>query len=139
MRAAETEKASRSAAFDVSDLEKRVPPVLNYNAPPPAAAPAQAAAAMDDAAPVDKVEVQGTLNRSRESSAAYSPAPIASRKVQGLPAAPPAGPLAERQWLDRIEKLLAQGRHAEAVADWKAFREVYPNYPVPQATREKLE
>ena len=60
---------------------------------------------------------------------------MAQRKA----AATPVGQMTESEWLDRIEKLLAQGRHAEAVADWKAFREVYPNYPVPQATREKLE
>ncbi len=47
--------------------------------------------------------------------------------------------MAESAWLDRIEKLLEHGRQAEAVADWKAFREVYPNYPVSAATRAKLE
>jgi hypothetical protein len=46
---------------------------------------------------------------------------------------------AAKQWLDRIEKLLGQGRRDEALEEWKTFKSVYPGYPVPGATREKLE
>jgi hypothetical protein len=51
----------------------------------------------------------------------------------------PVTPVAARDWLDRIEKLLAQGRKSEAVTDWKAFRAAYPEYPVPDATKSQLE
>jgi hypothetical protein len=56
------------------------------------------------------------------------------------PAAPaPVAQAEPRAWLERIEKLLEQGRRDEALREWKAFRAAYPAYPVPGTTRERLE
>ena len=129
---------------------------LNYSKPeavaaPPAKAPPQkpslriaadaGAVADESTEEATRVAVTGRANKwmdAARSVESFSRAREAARPA----AAPPPGPsgvMAEREWLDRIEKLLAQGRQLDAVAEWKAFREVYPNYPVPDATRSKLE
>jgi hypothetical protein len=105
--------------------------------------------------------------RAREESAAplpapvvsYSPAPappppqevhVAGRRnayepqLSGGLIVPPSAPapvaqVEARAWLERIEKLLEQGRRDEALREWKAFRAAYPAYPVPGTTRERLE
>ncbi len=41
-------------------------------------------------------------------------------------------------WLAEIEAKLGTGKDAEVLAEWRRFRQVYPAYPVPQATEEKI-
>lgn len=66
------------------------------------------------------------------------------KQIAGMVAPAPAAsanmaPMSAPAWLHRIEALLAQGQQPEAVAQWKAFRKVYPDYPVTAATRSQLE
>ena len=93
----------------VSELEQPSP------APAPAAAPA----------PPVRQDPQ-SFARSRMADAAAS-----SAREKAAPSA--------QERLERIEKLLADGMTAQAVAEWKSFRVAYPDYPVPDATRAKLE
>ena len=100
-------------------------PVASY-APPPPAAPAAAAPQLErQAAP----RMKGDALRASSSA----------NMMGGLAQPAPEALAAAREWLDRIEKLLEQGRKAEAVEEWKQFRAAYPGYPVPGTTREKLE
>ena len=46
--------------------------------------------------------------------------------------APPRGAINAKQWLRRIESLLEDGLQDEARLDFYAFREQYPNHPVPE-------
>ena len=40
--------------------------------------------------------------------------------------------------LERIEALLAAGNQQAAIAAWKELQRLHPAYPIPDATREKL-
>ncbi len=42
------------------------------------------------------------------------------------------------QWLATIETLLEEGRVSAAAHEWRAFRQAYPDYPVPQTTEERI-
>ncbi len=100
-------------------------PTASY-APPPPAAPAAAAPQLErQAAP----RMKGDALRASSSA----------NVMGGLAQPAPEALAAAREWLDRIEKLLEQGRQAEAVEEWKQFRAAYPGFPVPGTTREKLE
>ena len=128
------DKASAQMIDDYARAQKRTAPALSYSAPPPL--PMSAPSPI--AAPMNEVVVSAKANR--RSDASTSTGARYSASAMEKPHAPaPARLMAESAWLDRIEKLLEQGRKAEAVADWKAFREAYPAYPVPDATRAKLE
>jgi hypothetical protein len=83
---------------------------------------------------------------SNEARADASPAYRAARKeLAPAPAAAPAAQgvvrseaqrdaeLSAPDWLDRIVKLRGEGRHAEADAELKRFRERYPDVRVPPA------
>ncbi len=96
--------------------------------PPPSAAPVIEMVP----APAPAPKVLG-----RKQAFDYSRSAPAERAANTAEA--PATPVAARDWLDRIEKLLAQGRKSEAVTDWKAFRAAYPEYPVPDTTKSQLE
>ena len=117
----------------------RTPPVFNYSAAP-------APMAKQEFKPSAPVTVSISGRRNRVDAAGADVARELARPVVAAPAAPavaapaaPTGVMAERDWLERIKNLLAQRRQAEAVADWKAFREVYPHYPVPEEIRSRLE
>ena len=126
------EASDKVYSEELARAAKRAQTQSNYSAAP--AAPAVAAPA-----PVDKVTVSARARRRAEAAGASPTSVMEKAQASALPEPAPVGVMAERAWLDRIEKLLEQGRKAEAVADWKAFREVYPNYPVPDATRAKLD
>lgn len=40
--------------------------------------------------------------------------------------------------LERVERLLQEGHHQAAMQAWEALQRTYPDYPVPDAIREKL-
>ena len=137
---AEQADSAKALGNELSRSAPRTPPTRHYSASSAQLADHRAAA--DGASKESsKVTVTGRRNMRTEASnnaGVTRAAPDLARPVAAAPPAP-VGVMAEHEWLDRIKKLLAQGRQTEAVADWKAFREVYPNYPVPEETRSKLE
>jgi hypothetical protein len=107
------------------------PAPLQKSAPAPAVAADKEMAQMRERrAATEKVQVTGRSKR-------FEAAADAQNAVGGL--MEEQAPAAARAWLDRIETLLGEGRRAEAAASWAKFREKYPEYPVPDATRAKLE
>jgi hypothetical protein len=43
-----------------------------------------------------------------------------------------------REWLQKIDDLIRQGRNDEALRSWEDFRKAYPDYAVPEPLKEKL-
>jgi hypothetical protein len=43
------------------------------------------------------------------------------------------------QWLASIEAMLESDKAADAALAWRQFRQAYPDYPVPQATQDKID
>ena len=100
------------------------PPLVTPNTAPAVAADA---AGQPDAEKsrtrLARVEVAASRLRDSEAAAAHAPAP---------PAAPAR--LDAATWLRQIEKLRSEGQTAEAERQLKLFREVYPDFPVGDAT-----
>ena len=63
------------------------------------------------------------------------PAPVA---VKSAPLPPPAK-LDASVWLVKIDALLKAGETALAQEEWAAFRQAYPDYPVAEELRQRLE
>jgi len=115
-----------------ASLQERVP-----SAPPPAAANrarrADAAVARSEArnaeasAPAPALAPEAPIQLRREMAIAPQPAPAA------------AAPEPPEKWLDRIAELRSRGRHAEADKALAEFRRAYPNYPLSNVMRERVE
>ena len=103
------DKAASEPALNESIFDR------DQASPAPAAAPA----------PPERPDPRALARSSRADEAASD----ARKKTT-----PPA-----QEWLVRIEKLLADGMTAQAMAEWKAFRVAHPDHPVPEATRARLE
>jgi hypothetical protein len=119
--------SERRRAFPAAPAAESAPaPAADVMPPPPAVGASGAPAA---AAPAAKPD------RSRAEAAAGVAAP--SRALQGAvrqePGAADAAAPAAPEWLERIIRLRTEGRHAEADAELKRFRERYPDVPVPPA------
>ena len=65
------------------------------------------------------------------------PAPVAVKSAP-LPLPPPAK-LDASVWLVKIDALLKAGETALAQEEWAAFRQAYPDYPVAEELRQRLE
>src|SRR5947208_373082 len=67
----------------------------------------------------------------------------AQRRPAAQPAATAAAPAAvpekPERWLERIAELRSRGRHAEADKELAEFRKLYPNYPLSEVMRERVE
>ncbi|WP_219115263.1 hypothetical protein [Janthinobacterium sp. UMAB-56] len=63
------------------------------------------------------------------------PAPFAARSAQ----LPPPARLDAGVWLVKIDALLTAGEGALAREEWTAFRQAYPDYPVADELRQRLE
>ena len=50
----------------------------------------------------------------------------------------PSPPVSAEAWLDSIDKLLEEGIQAEARIAFYAFREQYPNHPLPEGLLQRL-
>ena len=67
------------------------------------------------------------------------PAPVAVKSAPlPLPLPPPAK-LDASVWLVKIDALLKAGETALAQEEWAAFRQAYPDYPVAEELRQRLE
>jgi hypothetical protein len=143
--------APSSAATPASDRAAPLP------APPIAAAPASIAKrpatsnvreerSIAPAAPKERADAQGSevaspaaAARSAEKRVASSPDRASAPEVAPVPQGA-SGLDAAREfegfaptWLERIVKLRSEGRHAEADAELRRFRERYPDVQVPLA------
>ena len=77
-----------------------------------------------------------TLQRRAPAQRALAmPAPVAARAA---PLPPPAR-LDAAVWLVKIDALLKAGEGALAHEEWAAFRQAYPDYPVAEELRQRLE
>ena len=102
--------------------------------PPPAAAMGQQMQAqMEQKA---AMQDESTLQRRAPAQRALAmPAPVAARAA---PLPPPAR-LDAAVWLVKIDALLKAGEGALAHEEWAAFRLAYPDYPVAEELRQRLE
>lgn len=99
-------------------------------APPPPPAPA---AAMEQQA-VMQAEA-GMQRQAPVQRALAMPAPVAARSAP----LPPPAKLDASVWLVKIDALLKAGEGALAHEEWAAFRQAYPDYPVAEELRQRLE
>lgn len=99
-------------------------------APPPPPAPA---AAMEQQA---AMQAEASLQRQVPIQRALAmPAPVAARSAP----LPPPAKLDASVWLVKIDALLKAGEGALAREEWTAFRQAYPDYPVAEELRQRLE
>ena len=63
------------------------------------------------------------------------PAPVAAKSAP----LPPPAKLDASVWLVKIDALLKAGEAALAQEEWAAFRQAYPDYPVAEELRQRLE
>ena len=63
------------------------------------------------------------------------PAPVAARSAP----LPPPAKLDAGVWLVKIDALLKAGEGTLAHEEWTAFRQAYPDYPVEEELRQRLE
>ena len=107
-----------------------VPPPAPPAPPPPAMAMHQA---MEQQA---AMQAESSLQRQVPVQRALAmPAPVAAKSA---PLPPPAR-LDASVWLVKIDALLKAGEGALAHEEWVAFRQAYPDYPVADELRQRLE
>ncbi|MDN2696059.1 hypothetical protein O0882_06990 [Janthinobacterium sp. SUN073] len=99
-------------------------------APPPP--PAMREAMEQQAA----MQAESSLRRQAPVQRALAmPAPIAAKSAP----LPPPAKLDASVWLVKIDALLKAGEAALAQEEWAAFRQAYPDYPVAEELRQRLE
>ena len=84
-----------------------------------------------DRAAVDRVAA--------ERAKVQSQATRASNATQRNAVSAAAAPERPDPWLERIAELRSRGRHAEADKELAEFRRAYPNYPLSDVMRERVE
>jgi hypothetical protein len=110
--------------------------------PAPAAAPPA-----PRAEPPRRAQADADARAAREIVAADAERSVATAKQQSasarsMVAAPSAAPPAlesPERWLERIAELRSRGRHADADRELASFRKAYPNYPLSNLMRERVE
>ena len=103
-------------------------------APPPPPAPATAMhQAMEQQA---AMQAESSLQRQVPAQRALAmPAPVAAKSAP----LPSPAKLDASVWLVKIDALLKAGEGALAREEWTAFRQAYPDYPVAEELRQRLE
>ena len=103
-------------------------------APPPPPAPATAMhQAMEQQA---VMQAESSLQRQAPVQRVLAmPAPVAAKSAP----LPSPAKLDASVWLVKIDALLKAGEGALARAEWMAFRHAYPDYPVAEELRQRLE
>ena len=108
------------------------PAPLPELAPPPPTATGMQRAMEQQAA----MQAESSLQRQVPVQRAMAmPAPVAAKSA---PLPPPAR-LDASVWLVKIDALLKAGEGALAQEEWVAFRQAYPDYPVADELRQRLE
>ena len=110
------------------------PRAIAKPAPPPPPPPAtDLQQAMDQQA---AMQAESSLRRQAPVQRALAmPAPVAAKSA---PLPPPAR-LDAGVWLVKIDALLKAGEGTLAQEEWAAFRQAYPDYPVAEELRQRLE
>jgi hypothetical protein len=102
-------------------------------APPPPPPATDLQQAMDQQA---VMQAESSLRRQAPVQRALAmPAPVAAKSA---PLPPPAR-LDAGVWLVKIDALLKAGESTLAQEEWAAFRQAYPDYPVAEELRQRLE
>lgn len=101
-------------------------------APPPPPAPAMREAMEQQA----EMQAEASMQRQAPVQRALAmSAPVTARTAQ----LPPPAKLDASVWLVKIDALLKAGEGALAQEEWTAFRQAYPDYPVAEELRQRLE
>lgn len=121
-------------------------PVSPAPAPPPAPAPMRKPSPVQKSVPMAEQSVPSISSVQNEQLAPPlpgMPAPLMSRTAPAPVIAPAPAPAPARLdasvWLLKIDALLKAGQAQVAQEEWRAFRQSYPDYPVEQQLRERLE
>ena len=139
-RPVERAKTEGAAEADVADARSRAPTPPPAASPPPSSAPttAEAAAGTVGGLQAPAAEPQARIaerSRSRSDSAVRPQLKAAKPRVEAAGAANEIEREGVEQrpedWLQKIIRLRLDGRHDEAEAELKRFRERYPQWPVP--------
>jgi hypothetical protein len=136
----ERAKTEGAAEADVADARSRAPTPPPAASPPPSSAPATAEAAAGTVgglqAPAAEPQARiAERSQSRSDSAVRPQVKAAKPRVEAAGAANEIEREGIEQrpedWLQKIIRLRLDGRHDEAEAELKRFRERYPQWPVP--------
>jgi len=111
-----------------------VPAHVSVPVAPPAPPPPPAPAAAIEQQAVMQAEA-GLQRQAPVQRALAMPAPVAARSAP----LPPPAKLDASVWLVKIDALLKAGEGALAHEEWAAFRQAYPDYPVAEELRQRLE
>ena len=121
------------AAAPATEFAPLPPAPVSVPAPPaPPPLPAMREAMEQQAA----MQAESSLQRQAPVQRALAmPAPVA---VKSAPLPPPAK-LDASVWLVKIDALLKAGEGTLAQEEWAAFRQAYPDYPVAEELRQRLD
>jgi hypothetical protein len=141
------EAADVDASADAAVASRREAVAASPPTPSPAPVLADAARARDNAAAeadraatnsVAATEARGTTDSVAEAKARSATDSVATAEAENGKAAPAAAASAERDpkaWLERIAKLRAEGKRAQADREFKAFVKRYPDYVTDEAAK----
>ena len=120
------------APFPAPQTVAVAPPAPPAPPPPPAPVTAMNEAMEQQAA----MQAESGMQRQAPVQRALAmPAPVAARSAP----MPPPAKLDAGVWLVKIDALLKAGEGALAQEEWTAFRQAYPDYPVADELRQRLE
>ncbi|MDN2704529.1 hypothetical protein O0881_21335 [Janthinobacterium sp. SUN100] len=120
----------RAMAKAVPKMPAQAEPVPAPVPPPAPPAPPPATAMHQTMEPQAAMQAEASMQR-----ALAKPAPVAARSAP----MPPPAKLDASVWLVKIDALLKAGEGALAHEEWTAFRQAYPDYPVAEELRQRLE
>lgn len=121
------------AAAPATEFAPLPPAPVSVPAPPAPPPPPAMREAMEQQA---AMQAESSLRRQAPVQRALAmPAPVA---VKSAPLPPPAK-LDASVWLVKIDALLKAGEGTLAQEEWAAFRQAYPDYPVAEELRQRLE
>ncbi len=131
---AEPARAAADFAADAMPAEVQIEPTLAAKAMPAAASPAPAPPPPPAVAAEMSANVAGSadLDRSARTAPAESATDASKERAEA------AAPLDPDVWLRRIEQLRSRGLDAEARRELLAFRQQFPDHPLPAALQALL-
>lgn len=144
---AEVPRATIPLSDEIAGLAKESTAVTAAAPPPPAPVPesesrrtverveSKAYVASRDRAVAAPAQAQAAANEVQADAVPATPAPESAGQEGAAVARVAIDP---KVWLQRILKLRAEGKTAEAEREWQAFRKRYPDYVPDRATSEGL-
>jgi len=125
------------AAAPVTEFAPLPPAPVSVPAPAPAPPAPPPPPALREAME-QQASMQAELSLQRQAPvqrALAMPAPVAAKSAP----LPPPAKLDASMWLVKIDALLKAGEGTLAQEEWAAFRQAYPDYPVAEELRQRLE